>query len=136
MSDSPQPEISTFRVGSEDFINHTEEEAPRVYWWGISRGRLVFVAIGHSSMEAHSRVAERLGISLEEYFFVIPSAELYSDEIQQQLAAKFGENVCVRLLARSFVEWPEDLDQLTDEQKAHGIEHGWLNPDGTWPENS
>ncbi len=95
---------------------------------------MVYAACGHRSLDAYEAVADEIGISVEALLRIPMFAVLYEDDVQADLTDKFGERKAVRLLAWSTTEWPKIWQILSDAQREHGITHGWLNPDGTWPD--
>lgn len=127
-------EIRRIRLGPPEFVDHMEELDDTPKWWCVTRGRLIYLAHAISSDGAHEVVAAELGISVDDFRLVPVFTELGDPAAQSEVEEKHKGRRAIRVLQSSIIEWPADLDNLNAEQRQHGIERGWLNPDGTWPE--
>lgn len=83
-------------------------------WWGFSEGSVVHAVRAFSPDEAAAILEEHHGHELFPLFFV----ELYPDDAQPEFEAKFSGREIVRLIPFSDIEWPDDPESLSEEQKA------------------
>lgn len=108
------------------------DDSPK--WWSVSCGSLIYTVHATTSMHAYQLIAAELGKTVEEFLTVPTFSALLSTNDQDEASSRYEGRRVVRTLSCSIVEWPSDFDNLTDEQRKHGIDTGWLNPDGSWPE--
>lgn len=120
-------------VGKEIISTSGEMPERDLLWWGVTRGSLLYAALGKSPAQAMLSVSDVIGITVDELELVPYFVEEYPEDAQQELIRKFGERKAVRLLPFSLVEWPQDMNNLTSEQMQHGIHTGWLDEDGNFP---
>lgn len=125
---------ATRRAMYERILNMTEEElrwermqkyqwlirpemdrngGPR--WWGISEGSLLWAVHSATPDEAVIMIEDaRDGAPMLPFFFV----DEYPEDIQSQLHEKLADKEVVRLIPFSIEPWPEDPENMTEEQKA------------------
>jgi len=102
------------------FDHHHSGETPTLEqpeWWGISVGRLCFAVKAIDAVSARELVARQLGIDSWEMIEVPTITRHHGPGYQEVFDERYPEHEVVRLIPWSRVEYPKDLDNLTDEQR-------------------
>jgi hypothetical protein len=109
-------ELRTIRSLKRGWIIEPEMSkvsAPK--WWGVTIYNAGFLVKASSAEEAVLDVEDHLEYTDEPSMF--PMVHAHEDELQPQLEAKFGERKLMRMIPFSMEEWPDDPNNMTQEQK-------------------
>lgn len=85
-------------------------------FWGITVGSSVWLVKAASAEEAVLDLEDHFELGLETLFMVF--IDSYDDKIQAELSEKYVDGGIRRLIPWSIVEWPDDPNAMTSEQKA------------------
>jgi hypothetical protein len=82
-------------------------------WWGVNVKDLMFAVNARKANEAITKTQGRIGSTLSQIYLVEP----YKEEFQRQFDERYPDKDIVQIIAFSLVEYPEDILNLTDEQR-------------------
>lgn len=87
-------------------------------WWAITEGSLLYTVRASSPDEAAAILDEHhekeMGMGVLSFFFI----DRLEDEVSEKFDATLEHESVVRLIPFSNAPWPENMNNLTDEQKA------------------
>jgi hypothetical protein len=106
-----------YRAMKRDWIIKPEldkKAAPK--YWGITYGSSVWLVRASSADEAVLDLEDQFDTGMEPLFMCF--ADPYDDNTQAELSTKFPDGNIKRLIPYSIVEWPNEPDNMTEEQQA------------------
>lgn len=98
-------------------LEGSDAEKEKLSWWGVALGDEDYVVKALSDDEATTKVQTQVQVLKGDATPITSIVQLYDQESQELIDDLYGNRDVVRVIRFSFIEYPTNFVQITEEQQ-------------------